>query len=323
MPARYGWFKPDGLPTTRSKRHLKSDARALCPSITTRFVDGRQSAILEDAWASAHIFTSLSDNIQETFGLTPVEAMAAGLPVVVSDWDGYRDTVRHGIDGFCVPTLSLAGGQGGDLADRYDAGIDTYDHYCYNASQLVAVDVRAATQAFRQLIENPALRRQMGDAGRERARTKFDWSVVFQSYLALWKELGARRAREATVPMSSERPPHRPDPFSFFSCYPTHTLRDQSRFRRGSPPRTTVDYRNLATIKGSRLLPTANDVTGVLSALTMQWTTYAQLRATCEVPDPALSRTLVWLTKMGAVEYLASIESDLLNRDDGEYPSQL
>ena len=40
---------------------------------------------------------SLADNIQETFGLTPVEAMAAGLPCVMSDWDGYRDTVRDGV----------------------------------------------------------------------------------------------------------------------------------------------------------------------------------------------------------------------------------
>jgi glycosyltransferase involved in cell wall biosynthesis len=36
-------------------------------------------------WA-ADIFVSLVDSIQETFGLTLLEAMAAGLPVVGSDW---------------------------------------------------------------------------------------------------------------------------------------------------------------------------------------------------------------------------------------------
>ena len=30
--------------------------------------------------------------------------MAAGVPLVVSDWNGYRDLVRNGIDGFRVPT---------------------------------------------------------------------------------------------------------------------------------------------------------------------------------------------------------------------------
>ena len=49
---------------------------------------------------------SLSDNMQETFGLTPIEAMAAGLPSVVSDWDGYRDTVQHREHGFRIPTLA-------------------------------------------------------------------------------------------------------------------------------------------------------------------------------------------------------------------------
>jgi glycosyltransferase involved in cell wall biosynthesis len=52
----------------------------------------------------------LSDNIQETFGIVPIEAMAAGLPVVVLDWDGYKNTVRDGIDGFRVPTLMSGAG---------------------------------------------------------------------------------------------------------------------------------------------------------------------------------------------------------------------
>ena len=33
------------------------------------------------------MFVSLSDNIQETFGLTPIEGMASGLPLIVSDAD--------------------------------------------------------------------------------------------------------------------------------------------------------------------------------------------------------------------------------------------
>ena len=57
-------------------------------------------------WAAADIFLSLVDNPQETFGLAPVEAMAAGVPVVVSDWDGYRYTVSDGVEGFRISTLS-------------------------------------------------------------------------------------------------------------------------------------------------------------------------------------------------------------------------
>ena len=62
-------------------------------------------------------FLSLVDNPQETFGLAPVEAMAAGVPVVVSDWDGYRYTVSDGVEGFLIPTLAPANaGQGEELA---------------------------------------------------------------------------------------------------------------------------------------------------------------------------------------------------------------
>ena len=56
--------------------------------------------IKRQALAAADIAVFLVDNPQETFGLAVVEAMAAGLPLVVSDWNGYRDLVRDGMDGF-------------------------------------------------------------------------------------------------------------------------------------------------------------------------------------------------------------------------------
>ena len=73
------------------------------------------------------MFCSLSDNIQETFGIVPIEAMAAGLPVVVSDWDGYKDTVRHGVDGFRISTCMPQAGLATDLALRHALEVDTYD----------------------------------------------------------------------------------------------------------------------------------------------------------------------------------------------------
>jgi phosphatidylinositol alpha-mannosyltransferase len=39
---------------------------------------------------------------QESFGVSLVEAMAAGLPVVASDIAGYREVVRAGVDGLLV-----------------------------------------------------------------------------------------------------------------------------------------------------------------------------------------------------------------------------
>jgi len=190
------------------------------PSVTTHYLDGRSPEVRFPIWSAADVFFSLSDNIQETFGLTPVEAMAASLPSVVSDWDGYRDTVRHEIDGFRVPTRTARPGLGTDIALHFANTWINYDHYIGQASQFAAVDVDAAAEALQRLFEDPELRAKMGAAGKARATGELDWSAIIPRYQALWAELGEiRRAapRQGPKPLN----PWRPDPFSLFACYPT------------------------------------------------------------------------------------------------------
>ena len=80
---------------------------------------------------------------QESFGIAVVEAMAAGVPVVVSDIPGYREVVTDGEDGLLV-------------APRDPAAL---------AAGLVRV------------LREPGLAERLGEAGRERARS-FDWPIV-------------------------------------------------------------------------------------------------------------------------------------------------
>jgi glycosyltransferase involved in cell wall biosynthesis len=112
------------------KKAYTDAALLACPSVQVITLDGRKAADRQTAWASADVFCSLSDNIQETFGIVPIEAMAAGIPVVVSDWDGYKDTVRDGIDGYRIATFMPQAGTGKDLALRHALEIDSYDMYC-------------------------------------------------------------------------------------------------------------------------------------------------------------------------------------------------
>jgi starch synthase len=164
-----GWFGSESVEAA-----FKDAARQLCPSVDVLFLDGREAEVRNSIWRAADIFASLADNIQESFGLTPLEAMAAGLPVVASDWDGYRDTVRHGTDGFLIQSLMAPAPLGGDLADRHASGLTNYDRYIGEVAQFTALDLNACTAAFTALIDDADLRRRMGPAtlrlaGRDRS----------------------------------------------------------------------------------------------------------------------------------------------------------
>ncbi|MBI2311671.1 MAG: glycosyltransferase family 4 protein [Betaproteobacteria bacterium] len=216
-----GWFANEFV-----EGQFRDGARQFCPSVNAIFLDGRDPEVRRDIWQAADVFTSLVDNIQETFGLTPVEAMSAALPGVVSDWDGYRGTVREGIDGFRIPTCMAPAPLGADLAALHEDGRATYDHYIGHASQFISVDVASCAEAYARLANDPDLRRKMGAAARERALAEFDWPVVIARYQALWHELAEKR-RGAT-PSAPARPglanPRRTDPFWLFSGYPSTIL---------------------------------------------------------------------------------------------------
>lgn len=301
-----GWFANESI-----ERAFREDAARLCPSVEYRVVDGRDPAALRQAWASADIFTSLSDGIQETFGLTPIEAMAAGLPVVVSDWDGYRDTVRDGIDGFRVATLAPQAGQGGDLADLFSDGATTYDLYCGQAGQFVAVDVEAAGRAYTALATDADLRRRMGEAGRARAAAQFDWAEIFRRYQDLWMDLAERRrsAPDLAPALSRRRRPDREDPFTVFASYPTHPLRDATEFRRRPGAAETAKAGpGLATVSFAAAVLPGPDFVAALLALLPEgaWVSAGEIAAAMPRKSPvAVARTLAWLAKIGAVDFRA------------------
>ena len=54
----------------------------------------------------SHVMLSPSDNYQETFGLTVIEAQHHGCVPVVSDFDGYRDLVEHNVNGILLETYA-------------------------------------------------------------------------------------------------------------------------------------------------------------------------------------------------------------------------
>ncbi len=285
-------------------------ALEICPSIRVVSLDGRIVKNRETAWAAADIFCSLSDNIQETFGIVPLEAMASGLPVVVSDWDGYKDTVRDGVDGFRIPTLMPSAGLGNDLAYRHAMELDTYDMYCGYTSSLVSVNIQAAARAFVSLFESKELREKMGQAGRKHTKECYDWKEIIPRYELLWRKLNDLRLDKSLVSYSDAWPA-RLDPFHTFDSYPTKTLsKDVSLSLVDSSVESALSririYLNLQMVNYAKfIIPNENEIISVLQAASNGAKTPHSLIA--EVPSERRAfvlRSLVWLVKIGILEEL-------------------
>ncbi|QQS14738.1 MAG: glycosyltransferase family 4 protein [Rhodospirillales bacterium] len=301
-----GWF---GTPHIESA--FKDGAAKLCPSVTCHFLDGRDASVRAEVWAMGDLFTSLVDNVQETFGLAPVEAMAAGLPVVAADWDGYRETVRDGVDGFLIATTQTPPGFGEAMAQRHLAGVDSYDMYIAGAALNAAVDIGAAADAYAALIDNADLRRRMTLAGRRRAHDTFEWRRIYAMYRELWGELAAIRAA-APSPASraagrSVNPLH-PDPFRMFGHYPTYTYGARSRVRAADSRdaaawAATLEHPLLRA--GETVMPRQEEIAAVRAALALaaDGMSVAELLERAAAPGrrDALVRGLAWFLKAGLI----------------------
>jgi glycosyltransferase involved in cell wall biosynthesis len=189
--------------------------------IVTNVSDEQKHQLL----AAADVFVSPVDNHQETFGLAVVEAMAAGLPVVASDFDGYRDLVDEGVTGFRIPTY------GG----RFPAGVDDLvglldpNLTALLMAETVALDNGVLLARLGQLIDDADLRRRLGAAGRARAARLYAWPQVIAAYEAMWQELGA--AAKGWSPKQAPGDPQVGSLHDIFSHYPTALLTAQDRLR--------------------------------------------------------------------------------------------
>ncbi len=295
------WLMFGGARTEGEEEAFLAAAAAFCPDVQIRLAPDTATATRDELLSVADVFLSLSDNVQETFGLTPVEAMAAGLPCVVSDWDGYKDGVRHGVDGFRIRTLMPRPGLGSDLAYGYAQKILAYETYAGATALFATVDIGGAAEALTTLFDAPGLRSRMGAAGQARAREIFDWRVIIPQYQALWTELARRRA--TAPPQPALENPFRPDPFRMFAAYPTAPLSGHEVVSLARPlaeGEATALLGRPSVRQAAARLPDAGEVEALVAFLAAGPRTVAALLA--EVPPirrPFLERGLLWLAKFG------------------------
>ncbi len=107
----------------------------------------------------------LSTSEFEGFGMAPLEAMACGVPVVATDSGGVREVVSES----CARVTAVG-------------------------------DVEALAAAVSEIVNDPALGRAMGGAGRRRAEELFDVDRVVPQYEALYNRVcGASNAQDLSV----------------------------------------------------------------------------------------------------------------------------
>ncbi len=118
-----------------------------------RFTGNRQQDVLHRYYGAADVVVTTP--WYEPFGLTPLEGMACGRPVVGSAVGGITFTVQDGVTGFLVPPR----------------------------------DPEALATRLGDLLDRPGLRDRMGDAARVRVERSFTWPTVASRTAALYEEL--------------------------------------------------------------------------------------------------------------------------------------
>jgi alpha-maltose-1-phosphate synthase len=279
----------------------REQAAMLCPEVGLHILDGREEAVRREIWSAADIFTMLVDNIQETFGQATVEAMAAGLPVVVTDWAGFRDAVRHGVDGMLVPTRMAPPGEGREASLRYATFNIYYGAWLSVTARQTAVDIGAAAEAFQVLAADPTVRRRMGVAGQAHVREAFDWAAVIPQYQALWREQQAIRLAAPATEVAMPDPRYM-DPLQAFAAWPSGTFHLSQRLRR-DPMSATTDLRSLVRFTAPAL-PGELDEAGITELLA-EFHRRGEMTAQelLEVLEPAKRgagrRAVLWLLRVG------------------------
>lgn len=96
----------------------------------------------------------MAPSLREGFGLAVLEAMALGIPVIATRVGGLSELVAEGETGLLVPPA----------------------------------DPPALAAALHRMLEDPALRRRLGEAGRARARRDFTIGRMAEETLAVYRE---------------------------------------------------------------------------------------------------------------------------------------
>jgi D-inositol-3-phosphate glycosyltransferase len=159
--------EPDETLTPEIGR-LRKIARSLNIESRLTFAGRRERHELRDWHVAADVFVTTP--WYEPFGITPLEAMACGTPVIGTAVGGVQYTVSDQITGYLIPPYASK-----VLADRL---LTIYHH--------------------------PAMATAMGKAGVKRVHTHFTWQHVVQQLAALYDSVASAKEKASSRQIDEE-----------------------------------------------------------------------------------------------------------------------
>jgi glycosyltransferase involved in cell wall biosynthesis len=187
-------------------------------------------------YAAADLFVLPADSIIECLGNVLMEAMASGLPVISSDWNGCRDVVQDGITGRLIPTYWMPGLDRIEAMSPASAQMQDY----LLLAQSVWVDEPALRRALRELLDDGDKRQQWGRAGRTYAAEHLSIPAIMQRWHDLWDTLLELAEQETAEEVRARREAAQqlayPVPYlQIFDHYATEVINPSTHAVRLSP----------------------------------------------------------------------------------------
>lgn len=96
---------------------------------------------------------------RESFGVSAIEAMACGLPVIATNASGFQEVIENGKTGYLIPIE----------------------------------DMNAMAEQMVKLYQDKILREKMGESGRKRVEMLYSWKANVRTMLELYNEVAKNR----------------------------------------------------------------------------------------------------------------------------------
>jgi glycosyltransferase involved in cell wall biosynthesis len=112
--------------------------------------------------------------LEEDFGLSMVEALSQGIPVIASDWGGIKDIIRNGQDGFLIKTY-------------------------FKENNLIGLDTGQMVGSIDKLLSDKVSYKRLSCNALMRYQENFSKRVFLANMNTLLKDLGKQTEKDALI----------------------------------------------------------------------------------------------------------------------------